>query len=99
MLGAIVRWLLGVLLGLVAMFVVIMGVEYLGHALYPPPPGLNPLDTADLGAIMAQQPVAALSFIVAAWVLGTLAGGWIAARVSRRWPRSAAIVIALVVML
>lgn len=99
MAGAIGRWLLGVLLGLAAMFVVIMGVEYLGHQLYPPPPGLDPRRTEDLAALLAQQPVAALLFVVVAWVVGAFAGGWVAARISRRWPRSAAVVVALMVML
>lgn len=99
MFWAILRCVLGVLLGLVAMFLVIMGIEYLGHALYPPPPGLDPMRTDDLSAIMAQQPAAALAFIVAAWVLGAFAGGWIAARVSRRWPRVAAVLVSLVVLL
>lgn len=98
MAGAIVRWVLGMLAGLVTMFVVIMGVEYLGHVLYPPPPGLNPLRTGDLAAIMAQQPAAALLFVVAAWVAGAFVGGWVAARISRRWRVAAAVPVALVVM-
>lgn len=98
MAGTIVRWLLGVLAGLVTMFAVIMGVEYLGHVLYPPPPGLNPMRTADLAAIMARQPVAALLFVVVAWVAGAFAGAWVAARISRRWRIAAAVPVALVVM-
>ena len=93
------RWLLSVLLGLVAMFVVIMGVEYLGHVLYPPPSGLNPYRTEDLSAMLAQQPVAALLFVAVAWIVGAFVGGWVAARISRRWPRSAAIAVSLVVLL
>ena len=99
MIWAILRCVLGVLLGIVAMFIVITGVEYLGHVLYPPPPGLNPMRAEDLSAIMAQQPVAALAFVVVAWVLGAFAGGWIAARVARRWPRAAAVAVSLVVLL
>ena len=99
MAGAIGRWLLGVVLGLVAMFIVIMGVEYIGHVLYPPPPGLDPYRTEDLSAMLAQQPVTALLFVVVAWVAGAFAGGWVAARISRRWPRSAAIAVSLVVIL
>lgn len=99
MAGSIARWVLGVLLGLVAMFVVTMGMEYLGQLAYPPPPGLDPHRTEDLAALLSQLPVAALLFVVVAWVLGAFAGGWTAARVSRRWPRSAAVAVALVVIL
>lgn len=98
MVMAMLRWLLGVLAGLLAMFVVIMAVEYLGHQAFPPPPGLDPMRTADLAAIMAQQPVAALVFVVVAWSAGAFAGAWVAARISRRWRIAAAVPIALVVM-
>lgn len=92
------RAILGVLAGLVTMFVVIMCIEYLGHQAYPPPPGLNPMVAEDLAAIMAVQPVTAKLFVVVAWVVGTFAGGWVAAKISRHWPRAAAIIVALVVM-
>ena len=80
------------------MFVVIMGIEYLGHTVYPPPPGLDPMVTQDLSAIMAAQPLAALAFVVLAWVAGAFAGGWVAARISRSHPRAAAVIVALMVM-
>jgi MFS family permease len=92
------RAILGVLAGLATMFVAIMLIEFLGHQVYPPPPGLNPMVTEDLAAIMASQPVAAKLFVVVAWVVGAFAGGWVAARVSPRWPRALAVCIALVVM-
>lgn len=92
------RAILGVLAGLATMFVVIMGIEYLGHTLYPPPPGLDPMVTEDLSAIMSAQPLAALAFVVLAWVVGAFAGGWVAARISRSHPRTAAVIVALLVM-
>ena len=72
---AIVRLVLGVLGGLVTMFIVIMGIEFLGHQLYPPPAGLDPRNTADLARIMAQAPAGALASIAIAWIVGALAGG------------------------
>lgn len=98
MVKAIVRALLGVLAGLVMMFVVITGVEYVAHQIFPPPPGLDPRNPADLAAVLASQPWAGLAMVVLAWVCGTFAGGWLAARISSAWPRAAAIIIALVVM-
>ena len=92
------RAILGVLAGLVAMFVVIMGIEYVGHMVYPPPPGLNPMVTEDLSAIMASQPAAAKAFVVVAWVVGAFAGGWVAAKISRTYPRAAAVIVALMVV-
>ena len=92
------RAILGVLAGLVAMFLVIMGIEYVGHMVYPPPPGLNPMVTEDLAAIMASQPAAAKAFVVVAWVVGAFIGGWVAARISRSYPRAAAVIVALMVV-
>src|SRR5688572_17516014 len=92
------RAFLGVLAGLATMFVVIMGIEYVGHMVYPPPPGLNPMVTEDLSAIMAAQPAAAKAFVVVAWVVGAFAGGWVAAKISRTYPRAAAVIVALMVV-
>jgi hypothetical protein len=90
---------LGIFAGLVTMYIVIGGIEYASHAMYPPPPGLNPNDMTHLGAILAAAPFAALAMLVVAWGLGAFAGGWVAAKISRVWPRSAAIVVALFVLL
>ena len=98
MVKAIVRALLGVLAGLAAMFAVITGIEYVAHQVFPPPPGLDPRNPADLAAVLASQPVAGLAMVVLAWVCGAFAGGWTAARISSAWPRAAAVVVALVVM-
>ena len=96
---AILRLVLGVLAGLVVMYIVIAGVEYVAHSLYPPPAGLSPTNTADIGAVLAAMPPQALALIVFAWVVGAFAGGFVAARVSKPWPRTAAMVIGLFVLL
>ncbi len=49
------RTILGVVAGLVVMLVAITGIEFLGNALYPPPPGLDPMVPADLERIIAGQ--------------------------------------------
>jgi hypothetical protein len=89
---------LGVLAGFVTMYVVIFGIESLGHAVYPPPPGIDPRNTADIGAWMAVAPMGALASLAIAWVAGAFAGGAVAAKVSRYWPRTAAIIVACVVV-
>ena len=55
--------------------------------------------TEDLSAIMAVQPVAAKAFVVMAWVVGAFSGGWVAAKISRKYPRAAAVIVALMVVL
>lgn len=92
------RTILGVIAGLATMFVVIMAIEALGHAIYPPPAGLNPMLTEDLAKIMTAMPAAAKAMVLVAWVAGAFAGGWVAARIARQHPRIAAVIVAAMVV-
>ena len=92
------RTVLGVVAGLVAMFVVILVVEFLGAQLFPPPAGVDMRDPDALAAAMTQMPMGALAIVVVAWVLAAFAGGWVAARIAVRHPRVAAAVVALAVV-
>lgn len=94
------RTILGLIAGLVVMFVVIMGTEYLGHQIYPPPPGLDPTNPAHEQAFLqfiATMPFGAKAILVSAWTLGAFAGGFVAAKIARH-PRVVAVILALVVM-
>lgn len=91
------RTILGIILGIIAMMISVSGFESIGHLLYPPPPGLDPNDLDQLDSIVAAAPVGAMAMLVAGWCLGTLIGGGIAARIARH-PRVAACVVALVVI-
>jgi len=92
------RLVLGVVAGLLAMFVVITCVQFLGAQLFPPPAGLDMADPDAMAALVAQMPLAALAFVVLAWALGAFAGGWVAARISTDFPRAAALVVAAAVV-
>ena len=91
------RTLLGVIVGVLVMWLVVAGIEFASHVIYPPPVGLDPMQTADLEKILDASPLAALAMVVLAWVLGAFAGGWVAARIARH-PRVAAVLVALGVM-
>lgn len=78
------RSILAVLAGVVVAGIVIAGVEYLGHLIYPPPPGLDPSDVESMKAMMADIPLGSLLFVLLAWALGSLAGGGVAARIAAR---------------
>ena len=92
------RTLLGAVAGAVAMWITVFALEFTGHALYPPPPGLNPQEQADLAAIIVRSPPGALTMLVLAWVAGAFTGGYVAARIARPYPRAAAVFVALLVM-
>ena len=93
------RTILGALAGLITTYVTIMLVEFAGHRVYPPPPGLDPGNPDDMSRLVGILPFGALLFVVAAWVIGAMAGGMVAARIARNsHPRIAAIIPALLVM-
>ena len=91
------RSILGIIAGVVVMWLVVAGIEFASHMIFPPPVGLDPMQIGDLQKILAAAPVAALAMVVLAWALGAFAGGWIAARIARH-PRVAAVLVALAVM-
>lgn len=95
-----VRTILGVLAGAVVMVLVIMGIEALGHMVYPLPAGLEPLNPAHEAAFaqfVATMPVGGKAMLALAWTLGAFAGGFVAAKIARH-PRAAAVLIALLVI-
>ena len=81
------RLILGVLAGVVVGVIVIGVVEGMGHMIFPPPPGVDLTDPAQLKSAMAQVPVQAKVWVLLAWFLGTLAGASTGNLVAgrRRW--------------
>ena len=78
------RTILGIFAGVVLAFVVLMGLEMAGHAVMPPPPGLDPADPEDLKQMVASASMAAKVWVVFAWFAAVVAGGWVARRLSRK---------------
>jgi len=78
------RAILGVLAGVVAAGAAVTLTEMLGHAIWPPPPGLNMNDPAAVQAYAAAAPDAAKNAIILAWGLGALIGGFIAAKITAK---------------
>ena len=81
------RLILGVLAGVVVGVIVVGVVEGVGHTLFPPPPGVDLTDPAQLKTAMSQVPVQAKIWVLLAWFLGTLAGASTGNLVAgrRRW--------------
>lgn len=93
------RTILAVLAGAVVMWLTVFAMEFVGHALFPPPAGLDPKDPAQLQQVIAHMPVGAMAMLVLAWVLGAITGGFTAAKISRKHPRIAAAIVAVLVVL
>ncbi|KQW82940.1 hypothetical protein [Brevundimonas sp. Root1279] len=78
------RLILGIVAGVVLAGVLVGVFETLGHALYPPPAGIDLTDPAQLAAVMERIPLAAKLWVVGAWGLAAYIAGLVAAMVSKR---------------
>ena len=90
------RRALGVLAGIVGAMVTITLVEMIGHLLFPPPPGADMRDSAQVAQVMAMIPLPAKIWVTLAWFFGSLAGA-LAGLAVARWVAIAWIVAAVVI--
>lgn len=79
----IIKLITGTLAGVIVAGLTVGVVEWIGHALFPPPPGLDLSDPAAMATIIDNLPAGALSFVLFGWFTGSLLGGIVAGVVSR----------------
>jgi hypothetical protein len=96
--GAIVRSILAVVLGVILAAIVVGLVEFIGQRFYPLPEGVDPADPEALKAVMAKAPFGMFLFVLVAWFIGTFAGGWFAAWFSGRSRTLHALVVGALLM-
>ncbi len=77
------RAVLGVIAGFVAAFVCVQGAEMFVHHLYPFPPGADMHDMPTIKAFVATLPVKAFVLVLGGWLVGTLLGTFLAAKIAR----------------
>ena len=70
----VVSRIVGVIAGLVVAMLVVMAAEGAGHAMFPPPEGLDITRPEDQARLMELIPLGAKIAVVVAWFLGALAG-------------------------
>jgi hypothetical protein len=79
-----VRVVLAVLAGLAVGWVVITCIELLNaFVFFPLPPGTDFTNPEALKAAMKDMPAGAFAVVLVAWMLGTLVGVWVAAKIAR----------------
>jgi len=81
-----VRKLLAIIIGVLVAGVVVMMIQKFGHNLYPPPADMDISDQEFMREYIAGLPWGPLAFVLASYVLGTLAGGWTAASIAGQSP-------------
>lgn len=83
---ALRRNIAGMVAGIVGSQAAVFAVEMLGTTLYPPPDATDSADPAALAAWFAAVPVPLKLWIAGGWLLGGVAGPWLALRIAgRRW--------------
>jgi hypothetical protein len=85
-------------LGLAVAIIVIMGIQMIGHIIWPPPEGLDLNDTAVVQTYVSQLPFTALLFPILSYFLGALAGPVVASKIGTARPIVFAGVIGLVLL-
>jgi len=76
--------IISVVVAALAAFVVIYAVEALGHAVYPPPAGVDWKNPEAIRAYVAGLPLGAFGFVLLAYAVGSLVGGALATLISGR---------------
>ena len=94
----ILRSVLAVILGIVLAGFLIWAVEGIGHRVYPVPEGVDLTNPQAVAAFIDEAPLGALLFVILAWGVGTLAGGWLAAMVAGRSATLHALIVGAVML-
>jgi hypothetical protein len=93
-----IRSIAGVVAGLTAAIFVVGVLEAVGHAIYPPPPGINLHDPEALKTIIDQLPLGAIVMVLVAWGTGTLVGAFAAAAIAGRAPMVHGLIVGGIIM-
>src|SRR5450432_3256679 len=93
-----IRKIVAVVLGVAVAFGLVALLEAIGHALYPLPEGLDFHNPEHLKIYAATVPLGALWCVLGAWLVATLAGGWLAAFIARERPLLFSAIVGAVVL-
>jgi hypothetical protein len=92
----VVRSILAVVVGMLVAFVLIALVQMIGMRVYPPPPGVDATNLESMKAAVAKVPLGALLFVLLSYTVGSVAGGWVAARFAPKGRMRHAMILAAI---
>ena len=92
------RSVLAVFAGFVVMVLMVAGVEYIGHRIWPIPAGLDLSHPAAMEALINMMPPAAFAWVLFAYAAASFFGAGTAATISRDHKRGVAIIIGVVML-
>jgi hypothetical protein len=80
-----IRYILSTLAGVLVAVAFVFVIEFGSHMIWPPPAAVSdPSDKDALRNAVAAMPFGALASVALAWITGAFAGGFVAARLSRK---------------
>lgn len=85
--------------GVVIAVLAVWLVQMIGHAVYPPPAGLDVNDMEAMKDYVAALPLGALLFVIASYFVGTLAGTCAACAIGTMLPRVFAILVGCLMLI
>ncbi len=68
------RNLIAIIFAMVVGVIVVGTIESIGHTIYPPPADLDMNDAAQMKKYIAELPLSAMLFVIAAWAAGIFCG-------------------------
>ena len=92
------RSVLGALIGIATAVATVMLMEFLSHSIYPPPSGIEILDTEAMNAHLAAAPVGALAIVLAGYLMATFDGVLVACLIGRAQPLFYALAIGVLML-
>ena len=84
--------------GIVTAFALILGIEHVGHMIYPPPEGLDFSDAEAMQPYVASLPAPALLFPMFAWFIATFVGTLVASVLGTARPIIFAVVVGTLIL-
>jgi hypothetical protein len=90
------RSIVAVVAGALTVALVVSAIESVAMALFPAPAGFDFEDPAQLARLMDVMPLPAKLLVLAAWVLGGLAGGFVAAFAAEKGSLRAPIAVGVI---
>ncbi|MGO1068616.1 hypothetical protein [Lysobacter sp. CA199] len=92
------RTILGVIVGMLVAMATMQLFEYGSARVHPLPPGADAYDAATMAAHIASAPLTALLLVAGGWIVAAFDGGLVAALISRRHRRGAALSVGLLIV-
>ena len=89
------RSLAGILAGVVTAFVLVLAIESAGLPLFPPPAGMDPLNSESVREHLSEIHPGSFVMVLLAWTAAAIAGPWVTRRVAGDAPAWPSLVVAL----